>query len=83
MLITDIILCYNPVCSTILHQQKPLTNFAGFFKGIESRDEYFLTVFNNKIGAFCNALIVFTIFGFLVDGKAKLKVLACSFEITY
>ncbi len=38
-----------------------------------SRDEYF----------FVHALIAFTIFCFLVDEKIKLKVLACSFEITY
>jgi hypothetical protein len=30
-----------------------------------------------------HALIVFTIFCFLVDEKIKFKVLACSFEITF
>jgi hypothetical protein len=42
----------------------------------------FLKAYNNKLVLSVHALIVFTIF-FLVDENIKLRVLACSFEITY
>ncbi len=49
-------------------------------KGIVKRDEFIFKPYDNRK---VHALIVFTLFGFLVDDKIKLKVLACSFEITY
>ncbi len=46
-------------------------------KGIVSRDEYFFKNYTNtKADIFYNFLI-------LIDEKIKLKILACSFEITY
>jgi len=45
--------------------------------------EEFLKVYNNKKVLSVRALIVFTIFYFLVDEKIELKVLVCFFEITY
>ena len=42
----------------------------------------FLRDYNNKLVISVHALVVFTLFCFLVDEKNKLKVLACFFEIT-
>jgi hypothetical protein len=46
-----------------------------------SQDKYFFKAYNYKKVLPVHALIVFTVFGFLVDEKIKLKVLASSFEI--
>jgi hypothetical protein len=43
----------------------------------------FLKAYNKKQELSVNALTVFKISYFLVDEKIELKVLACSFEITY
>ncbi len=55
---------------------------------IEKRDcaarwIFILKAYYNKQVLSVQALIVFTIFWFLVDEKIKCKVLDCSFEITY
>jgi hypothetical protein len=55
----------------------------GKFKRIVSKDEYFSKADNNEQVFSVHALIVFTIFCFLVDEKLELKGLACFFEITY
>ncbi len=58
-----------------------------YIKGIVPRDEYFFKAYNNTVNRYflysIHALIVFTIIYFLVNEKIKLKVLACSFEVTY
>ncbi len=43
----------------------------------------FLKAYNKKLVLSVHALMVFTIFCFLVDKKNELKVLAFFFEITY
>jgi hypothetical protein len=43
----------------------------------------FLKAYNNKKILSVHALIELTIFCFSIDEKINLKVLACSFEITY
>jgi hypothetical protein len=67
-----------------------LINMIFFFlyvtlKGIVSRDEYkgLYNTCNIKQMVSVHVLMVFTIFCFLVDEIIELKVLACSFEITY
>ncbi len=51
-------------------------------QGLCQQMNIFLRDYNNKLELSVHALVVFTIFCFLVDEK-KLKVLACFFEITY
>jgi hypothetical protein len=53
------------------------------FKGIVSRDEYFLKAFISKQVLSVHALIVLPIFCFLVYKKIELRVLACSSGIAY
>ncbi len=48
-------------------------------KRIVSRDEYFLKICRNKQGLSAHALLVFTIFCFLVD--ERLRGFTCSFEV--
>jgi hypothetical protein len=43
----------------------------------------FLKAYNNKLALSVHELTVFTMCCFLDDEKIKLKVLACSFDITY
>ena len=51
-------------------------------KGLCHEMNICLKAYNNKWVLSVHALIVFTIFCSLVDEKIKIKVLACSFEIT-
>ncbi len=55
------------------------------FKGMVSRDEYFLKAYNTVLHRYFlyKSWWFFTIFYFLVDEIIKRKVLACSFGITY
>jgi hypothetical protein len=52
-------------------------------KGLCHEMNILLKICKNKQGFPVRALIVFTIFGFLIDEKIELRGLACSFEITY
>ncbi len=52
-------------------------------KGLYQEMNIFLKAYHNEYVLSVHTLIVFTIVCYLVDEKFKLKVLACSFEITY
>ncbi len=52
-------------------------------KGLCHEMNIVLKAYNNKLVLCVQVLIFLTIFCFLVEERIKLKVLACSFEITY
>jgi hypothetical protein len=70
-------------CSAIVSLSLAKYLFSAELKGLCHEMKFFFKAYYNKLVLSVHALVVLTIFCFLVDEKMKLKVLACSFEITY
>jgi hypothetical protein len=70
-------------CTAIVSLSLAKYLFSAELKGLCHEMKKIFEAYYNKLVLSVHALMVLTIFCFLVDEKMKLKVLACSFEITY